>query len=291
MTHAPSSTCYADAARFVAADVTALMQTAKDTYLLRMRAPEIAASIAPGQFVMIRLAGLTDVLLGRPLAMYNVHDGPRMPREFLDVVFVAKGRFTTRAKQLAPGALVEVWGPLGNAFPSISVNHLLLVAGGIGQTPFLGVTRERLGHRAFGPSDRAAPTAKKVTLCYGARNEAYFSGLDEFASAGAELRLATDDGSKGKKGLVTDLVRDVLGEADRPELIFVCGPEPMMEAVAKIAETENVPCHVSLETPMACGIGICFTCVAKVKDGDSGEWDYRRTCVEGPIFESNRIVW
>jgi dihydroorotate dehydrogenase electron transfer subunit len=283
--------CYADQARFVAAEVATLQQTAKDTYLLRLRAPDIAESIAPGQFVMIRLPGLTDVLLGRPLALYDTHPGPRSPREFIDVVFVAKGRFTSRAKQLQPGAALDIWGPLGNAFPSISVDHLLLVAGGIGQTPFLAVTRERLGMRSYGPSDRAAPTAKRVTLCYGARNEAYFSGLHEFTAAGAELRLATDDGSRGKKGLVTELVREVLDEPGRPELIFVCGPEPMMEAVAKIAELAKVPCHVSLETPMACGIGICFTCVAKVRDSKEGEWDYRRTCVEGPIFESSRIVW
>lgn len=291
MTHTESTACYADQAQFVTADITAVQQTAKDTYLLRIRAPQIARRAAPGQFVMIRLAGLTDVLLGRPLAMYNVHDGPNGEREFLDVVFVAKGRFTTRARQLQPGMSVDAWGPLGNAFPSISVDHLLLVAGGIGQTPFLAVTRERLGKRFFGPADRVPPTAKKVTLCYGARNESYFSGLEEFAAAGADLKLATDDGSKGKKGLVTDLVREVLAQPNRPELIFVCGPEPMMEAVAKIAEAEKVPCHVSLETPMACGIGICFTCVAKVREGASGEWDYRRTCVEGPIFESTQIVW
>lgn len=291
MTHTPSTICYTDHPQFASAEIAAVEQVAKDTYLLRMRAPAIAEQITPGQFVMIRLPGLTDVLLGRPLAMYDVHDGQATPCEFLDVVFVAKGRFTSRARQLQPGMMVEIWGPLGNAFPSSSVNHLLLVAGGIGQTPFLSVTRERLGKRTYGASDRLAPTARKVTLCYGARNEAYFSGLDDFAAAGASLRLATNDGSKGKKGLVTDLVRDVLAEPDRPELIFVCGPEPMMEAVAKIAQAENIPCHVSLETPMACGIGICFTCVAKVRDGERGEWDYRRTCVEGPIFESSRIEW
>src|SRR6186713_2122150 len=104
MTTTAHAACYADHARFVAAEVTTLQQTAKDTYLLRLRAPKIAESIAPGQFVMIRLAGLTDVLLGRPLALYDTHDGPRTPREYLDVVFVAKGRFTSRAHHLQPGA-------------------------------------------------------------------------------------------------------------------------------------------------------------------------------------------
>jgi dihydroorotate dehydrogenase electron transfer subunit len=296
MTHPPGGVCYADQAQFVTAEIVDLQQTAMDTYRLRMRAAAIAKVIAPGQFVMVRLPGLTDVLLGRPLAMSDIHDGPiqdgyRNPRELLDVVFVAKGRFTTRARQFLPGMSVEVWGPLGNPFPSVSVDHLLLVAGGIGQTPFLSVMRERLGKQSYGPAGRIAPTAKKVTLCYGARNEAYFSGLADFEAAGAALRLATDDGSRGKRGLVTDVVREVLAEPDRPGLIFVCGPEPMMEAVARIAEEENIPCHVSLETPMACGIGICFTCVAKVRDGEGDGWDYRRTCIEGPIFESTQIVW
>lgn len=291
MTNVTSAPCYADHAQFVSAEVMALLQTAKDTYLLRLRAPAIAQMVEPGQFVMIRLAGLTDVLLGRPLAVYDTHDGPRQPREYLDVVFIAKGRFTSRARQLQPGAVLDVWGPLGNAFPTTSVGHLLLVAGGIGQTPFLAVSRERLGRRAYGSADRVAPSAKKVTLCYGARNAAYFSGLDDFTAAGTDVRLATDDGSRGKHGLVTELVRDVLAEPQRPELIFVCGPEPMMQAVARIAEAESVPCYVSLETPMACGIGICFTCVAKVKESDGEGWDYRRTCVEGPIFESSRLVW
>jgi dihydroorotate dehydrogenase electron transfer subunit len=296
MTHPPGSVCYADQAQFVTAEIIEVRQTAKDTYRLRMRAPAIAKVIAPGQFVMVRLPGLSDVLLGRPLAMYDIHESPiqqadLQSRDLLDVMFIAKGRFTTRACQFQPGMSLEIWGPLGNPFPSISVDHLLLVAGGIGQTPFLSVMRERLGKQTYGPAERIAPTAKKVTLCYGARNEAYFSGLEDFEAAGAALRLATDDGSRGRKGLVTDLVCEVLSEPDRPGLIFVCGPEPMMEAVARIAEEKKIPCHVSLETPMACGIGICFTCVAKVRDGDGEGWDYRRTCVEGPIFDSTQIVW
>jgi dihydroorotate dehydrogenase electron transfer subunit len=89
---------------------------------------------------------------------------------------------------------------------------------------------------------------------------------------------------------VTDVLRDVLREAGPSRRIVCCGPEPMMAAVANIAREANVPCEVSLETPMACGIGICFTCVAKVRDA-SGQWDYKRTCVEGPVFDAARIEW
>ena len=107
---------------------------------------------------------------------------------------------------------------------------------------------------------------------------------------GVDCRIATDDGSRGHHGLVTDLLKQALAEHHGRPRIACCGPEPMMEAVAKIALAANVPCQVSLETPMACGIGICFTCVAKVRQED-GTFDYKRTCVEGPVFEAAAIEW
>jgi dihydroorotate dehydrogenase electron transfer subunit len=104
------------------------------------------------------------------------------------------------------------------------------------------------------------------------------------------LAIATEDGSLGHRGRVTEVLVDLLSRSEGTARIACCGPEPMMQAVSKIAYEHKVPCEVSLETPMACGIGICFTCVAKIDQGD-GTWDYRRTCVEGPIFDSQSIVW
>ena len=136
--------------------------------------------------------------------------------------------------------------------------------------------------------------AKKVTLCYGARSKDYLAGLSDFEKTGMDIRIATDDGSMGHHGRVTDVLRKVLTESNRntgqSTRIACCGPEPMMEAVSELAIQQGVPCEVSLETPMACGIGICFTCVAKIKQPD-GEWDYQRTCIEGPVFEAEKIVW
>ena len=137
--------------------------------------------------------------------------------------------------------------------------------------------------------------ARQVTFCYGARNAEFFAGLDDFRRLGLELHLSTDDGTLGHHGFVTDVLRRVLDESPSPvdsntQQIICCGPERMMEAVAEIANHYQVPCQVSLETPMACGIGICFTCVAKVRQPD-GTWDYKRTCVEGPVFDAEKIVW
>ena len=127
-------------------------------------------------------------------------------------------------------------------------------------------------------------------MCYGGRSAELLAGVEDFKQLGVDVRIATDDGSLGHHGLVTDVLSRVLAESEQECQVVCCGPEPMMEAVAKVTANADVPCRVSLETPMACGIGICFTCVAKVRD-DSGEWDYKRTCVDGPVFDAELIEW
>jgi dihydroorotate dehydrogenase electron transfer subunit len=164
-----------------------------------------------------------------------------------------------------------------------------MVAGGIGQTPFLALAQEALGKKRYGNPSREVPRAARVTFCYGARTADYFAGLDDFERLGIDIRLATDDGSRGHHGLVTELLKQVLAESRGQARIACCGPEPMMEAVAQMAHEAKIPCEVSLETPMACGIGICFTCVAKIRQ--EGGWDYKRTCVEGPVFDAELIEW
>jgi dihydroorotate dehydrogenase electron transfer subunit len=166
-----------------------------------------------------------------------------------------------------------------------------MVAGGIGQTPFLALAQECLGRKQYGEPRRVVSTAERVTFCYGARTADVFAGVEDFQRAAAEIRLCTDDGSRGHHGLVTDLLQQVLQESPSESLAIVCcGPEPMMAAVADVAAEKGVRCLVSLETPMACGIGICFTCVAQIRD-EHGEVDYKRTCVEGPVFDASKVKW
>jgi dihydroorotate dehydrogenase electron transfer subunit len=264
-------------------------RVARDTYLLEFACPEIARRIVPGQFMMVRIAGTDDPLLGRPLALYDVVPnaaGERATR--LQIVYLVVGKMTRRLATLTPGTPLEIWGPLGNGFPAQPTSHLVMVAGGIGQTPFLALGREYLGGRAYGDPPRKVPPASNVTLLYGARNEEFFAGVNDFRRAGIDVHLSTDDGSRGHHGLVTDLIRPVVEASDASCRLVGCGPEPMLTAVARIARQLQLPCQVSLETPMACGIGICFSCVARVRDA-SGNWDYRRTCVEGPVFEADEI--
>ena len=268
------------------------VEVARDTFRLRFECPEIAAVLVPGQFVMIRLADCTDPLLGRAFAVYEaVLDEGGNPRA-VDVVYLAVGRMTRRLVGLTAGDPLEVWGPLGNGFRALQTEHLVIVAGGIGQTPFLTLAQEYLGLRTYGDPRtqlaRTAARADKVTLCYGARTRDYFAGVDDFGRLGVDVQLATDDGSLGHHGLVTDLIEPLVAGAESSARIVCCGPEPMMEATAKIAGELGVPCQVSLETPMACGLGICFSCVAKIRDAE-GNMEYRRTCVEGPVFDADKV--
>lgn len=261
---------------------------ARDTYRVRIECPEIARCILPGQFVMLRFADVNDPLLGRPLALYDTFESVDGTVLGIDLVYLVTGKLTRRLASSAPGALVDLWGPLGNGFSSTECGHLVLVAGGIGHTPFLAAARSANGIKAFGDEPRRS-WASTVTLCYGARTAAYLSGLPDFEAAGVRIRVATDDGSRGHHGLVTDLLPELL--SDGSSRVMCCGPDAMMAAVARICAEHRTPCEVSLETPMACGIGACFTCVAPVRDPQGDSWDYKRTCVEGPVFDAQCIAW
>jgi dihydroorotate dehydrogenase electron transfer subunit len=294
---------YADNAVYARVAVEENVRLARDTYRIRFACPEIARRVVPGQFVMLRLADCNDPLLGRALAVYDVVDGPDGRPRALDIVYMVVGKMTRLLAEFLAGSELEVWGPLGNGFPPTPTGHLVMVAGGIGQTPFLMLAREYLGLRRYGGTEkgdgprpaqrgtvpffrpREVPPARQITLCYGARTAEYLAGLDDFRKLRIDIQLSTDDGSLGHRGLVTDLIRPVVERSARPCRIVCCGPEAMMAAAARIAQELGVPCQVSLESPMACGIGACFSCVKRIRDA-AGNWDYRRTCVEGPVFDA-----
>ncbi|MEM9354075.1 MAG: dihydroorotate dehydrogenase electron transfer subunit [Planctomycetota bacterium] len=290
--HALSAGYYADHAAVCQGRVLENVRLARDTYRVRIECRQIAASITPGQFVMIRLPGHSDPLLGRPFALYDTALSPAGEPYALDIVYLVVGKLTGLLSRLDSGDTVELWGPLGNGFSTASTEHLIMVAGGIGQTPFLALGREFLGKRSYGSPPRSVEAASQVTLCYGVRTHEYAAGEQDFRDCGVDVRLSSDDGSVGKPGLATGVLQEVLSACPQGQRkrIVCCGPEPMMEAVARIAAETETPCEVSLETPMACGVGICFSCVTRVRQKDDG-WDYKRTCVEGPVFDAATIEW
>jgi dihydroorotate dehydrogenase electron transfer subunit len=270
------------------------VRLADHTYRIRVDCPPIATQIVPGQFFMIRPAGGSDPLLGRPFALYDVVRDAAGRQTGIDFVYHVIGKMTGLMADWTGGEPVELWGPLGNGFPVPTGNHLLCVGGGIGYTPFLAVCREATGQGTYGDPPRPVSNPlSRTTLCYGVRTQSVRADLGDFEDIpGFESQIATDDGSEGHHGFVTELVEHALShpETDRPDQVYCCGPEVMMRAVADLCAREQVPCWLSLESPMACGFGACFSCVTKVRIEEDPGWDYRRTCVEGPVFPADSLV-
>ena len=266
------------------AEVVENLAMAERTYRIRLMCPQIAAAIRPGQFVMLRIRNTTDPLLGRPFALYDtVPDSSGNPIG-LDVVYLVVGKLTGLLSEIRAGDTIEIWGPLGNGFPNLGGSERVnLVAGGIGQTPFLAYARQLLGLRGYA-GDSAARQAPQVTLFYGVRSKSFAAGIVDFLEAGCEVQMASDDGSVGQRGFITQLLDSV-----RPTGPFVgCGPEPMLQALARLTESWGAKCYLSLETPMACGFGACFSCVTQMRTATGV--DYKRVCVEGPVFDAATLV-
>lgn len=262
---------------------------ARETYRLRLDCAEMARDIRPGQFVMVRPGEGSDPLLGRPFALYDVvRDADGTPCA-VDVVYLVVGPGTSALSGRRPGDRLDVWGPLGNGFGPAPGGAVWFLAGGIGQTPFLALGKAWLG-RVSAWSDPAGTPCTSATLFYGVRSADLLAGLEDFRSAGIEVKLATDDGSAGHRGFVTDLARDALARGERPTLAVACGPLPMLRAASALMSEFDVPCLVSLENHMACGFGVCFSCVMPIRQED-GTSDLRRVCVEGPIFDARDVVF
>jgi dihydroorotate dehydrogenase electron transfer subunit len=275
---------------------------ARDTYRLRLADPLMAQAIMPGQFVMIRpgAEGARDPLLGRPFALYDVaRDAVGTPCAF-DVVYMVVGRGTAALAQRRPGERLSIWGPLGNGFGPPPGGTVYFVAGGIGQTPFLALGRWWLGKIGYGMAeplgDPASPVltprpfTSSATLFYGVRTAGLLAGVDDFLHAGIAVEIATDDGSAGYHGFVTELLSHWLDQGDRPTRVIGCGPLAMLVALTRLVKRHNIPCDVSLENHMACGFGACFSCVAPIRQ-PAGTTDFRRVCLEGPVFPVEAVDW
>jgi dihydroorotate dehydrogenase electron transfer subunit len=263
---------------------------ARDTYRLRLDDPEMAAAILPGQFLMIRAGTGSNPLLGRPFALYDVaRDSSGRPTA-VDVVYLVIGRGTAALAGCRPGDRLPVWGPLGNGFGPAPAGPAVFVAGGIGQTPFLALGRWWLGQAAYGGLDAGPARASSATLLYGVRTASLAAGVDDFRAARVAVELATDDGTAGHHGFVTDLLARRLERGERPAKLVGCGPPAMLRVLTRLAERYEVPCDLSLENHMACGFGACFSCVAPVRQ-PNGVPDLRRVCVEGPVFPASDVVW
>lgn len=237
----------------------------------------IAKAALPGQFVNIRVSGTSDPLLRRPLSIHGIK-GRRVK-----VLYEVVGKATGILASKKPGDSLDILGPLGNGFkldraaPFSAKESNIVVAGGMGVAPlvFLAETLKK--------SKTQIAQAETIVLI-GAKTKKFILCRKEFEALGFSVRIATDDGSLGFKGKVTDLLNSFCGKT-RPGMIFSCGPRPMLQAVALAAAEKNIPAQLSLEEYMACGIGACLGCVVSTRQG------YKTVCKDGPVFFGEDLIW
>lgn len=235
--------------------------------LLDFYSPLIARRAVPGQFVHVRCSGGLDPLLRRPISIHAVNLEEGTVRLLYRIV--GRGTSTLACRQV--GDEIDVLGPLGRGFtfPS-SRAKIVLVAGGIGVAPLFFLLQ------------RLAGQGHSIYFLFGARTKADLVALDQIDRYGCNLQLATEDGSTGHRGLVTDLLVECLSGAD---FVYACGPRPMLRRVAQILSEHGIPGEVSLEERMGCGVGACLSCACRTVSGMA------RVCTEGPVFPVGEVVW
>jgi dihydroorotate dehydrogenase electron transfer subunit len=235
------------------------------TRLVWLEAPAIAELARPGQCVMVRCGEGHDPLLRRPLSIHQV-DGTGG----VALLFEVAGRGTSWLSGRVPGDLVDLVGPLGSRFlVKPAAKNLLLVAGGIGVAPLAFLADEVVG------------MGRRVTLLLGARKASELCQGSQLPN-GISIANATEDGSEGRKGLVTDLIGEFAGQADQ---VFACGPATMYKSMAQLDCLKGKSVQVSLEERMACGVGACYGCTVKTRNGP------KQVCQDGPVFDLTDIVW
>ena len=247
------------------ATVEGQKKLAEGVYSLLLKTT-ISAYAVPGQFISI-FSNDGSKLLPRPISICEIDK----ENGTLRVVYRVVGKGTTEFSSLTEGDSVEVMGPLGNGFP-LESGKAIVVGGGIGVPPMLELTKQ-LGN--------------DVVAVMGYRNDDLFLA-DEFIDAASELIVATDDGSVGVHGTVVDAMNENDLVAD---VIYACGPKPMLKGVAEYAAAKNIKCYVSMEERMACGVGACLGCVCESKEKDDhSHVNNKRVCKDGPVFLSTEVV-
>ena len=270
---------------------------------LTIVAPEVGEKVQPGQFINVLCGEGSAHILRRPFSVYRVHKRGGWAST-IEIVFDIRGAGTEYLAHLRPHMMVDLVGPLGRGFALPKGRaHCLLVGGGIGAAPlfFLADDLRNDGHR--------------VDVILGARSNRMLLNPIEVRRLASVARVVTEDGSTGEQGRVTDVLEETI-ERCETEIIYTCGPHPMLEAVTKIGVNLKLPVQVAVEELMACGYGVCMTCVMPLKvrkkagavksraraartsaNADGSEADaedevtYARSCTEGPVFNGASVIW
>jgi dihydroorotate dehydrogenase electron transfer subunit len=250
-----------------------IVSNERDTDLyfrLMVRAPRIAPLVRPGQFAHVRILPLREALLRRPFSIFQVSDST------LSILYKTIGKGTEVLARMGPGEELSMIGPLGHGFtvPQPGGETPLLVAGGYGMAALYLLAQR---------------SPQKGIVFVGGRRRVDILCEAEFRALGWEVRVTTEDGSHGEKGLVTQALLTELKRRAPGRKLFACGPTPMLKAVGGLAAEFDLPAELSLDEHMGCGVGVCLTCVVPIKAGEG--WEYQRACTEGPVFDSRHIAW
>jgi len=231
----------------------------------------------PGQFLMVRLTGQQSPLLRRPFSIHQVIVEKGRIIGF-EILYKVVGDGTRMLAEAGKGNSIDVLGPLGKSFAVSPGNQTIYcIAGGIGVAPFL-LLADRMSSAGFDMS--------RISLFLGGRTANDLLCVTDFEALGLSLLLTTDDGSRGSQGLVTEPLKEAI-KTSRPDMLYACGPLPMLREVMSIANRYELPCQVSIETMMACGMGACLGCAVEGRSADS---PYRHACIDGPVFSADEIL-
>ena len=241
-----------------------------EIYKMKIESEYVSCNAEPGQFINLKCSDEINHILRRPISICLVDQQTKT----FDIVFMLKGKGTKLLSQKEAGCMIDFIGPLGTPFDlSDSYKKIAVIGGGIGIFPLLFLLQKT--------------KAQQKSAFIGFRNSNFIVFQKEFEDYSHELNIATDDGSFGYRGLVTDLLLEDLRE-NKYDIIYSCGPAPMLKKIKEIAKDNEIKCQMSLEQRMGCGIGACLVCVCKIKKGD--DWEYKRVCTDGPVFWSDEII-
>jgi dihydroorotate dehydrogenase electron transfer subunit len=251
---------------------------ALEVFRLVLEAPRVAGCLEPGQFVHLLLPGFESRLLRRPFSVFATN----RPRGTIEIIYQVVGEGTRFLEGVEQGCTLDLIGPLGRGWQvPADAQSALLVAGGVGLAP-LNMLLARLSARARVCLVAGAQSAGRLITPSLSLHTLFAATADE----GKRLTsiTTTDDGSAGRQGFTTDVMRELLQE-ERFDYIATCGPEPMQRIVAELAAASDIACEVSLERRMACGIGACLSCAVQTRTGT------QRACVNGPVFDAREVIW
>lgn len=252
------------------AKIISNISAAPNIFSMSVEAPAIAQEARPGQFLHVRCGSSTNPLLRRPFSINNING------ESVKILYQVRGEGTRFMSSLEPDNMLDIIGPLGNGFTMPKEgSKCLIIAGGIGIAP-MHFLINKLGQNN-----------NSIDMLFGCLNKEQLSIIKNIQGLCDTVKVSTNDGSHGIKGYVTDIETGLNGY----DVVYSCGPEPMLKVVSQKTAMSNVECQVSLERYMACGVGACLSCVCEVADDGSKNSVYSRVCVDGPVYDSRAVKW